>query len=56
MTRADMDALQQLDRLLQLQRRREQLARSVPPDVKTEKIEQADGTVIFRFSHNELGE
>src|SRR5947199_1228294 len=56
LSQADMEAAQQLDRLVELQRRREQLAKSVPPEVKTEKIEQPDGPVIFRFSHGELGE
>ena len=56
MTQADIEAAQQLDRLVDLQRRREQLAKSVPPDVRTEKIEQPDGTILFRFSHGVLGE
>jgi hypothetical protein len=47
-----MDTLEQLDRLVELQRRREQLAKAVPPDIKTEKIELPDGTVLFRFIHD----
>jgi hypothetical protein len=54
-SRADQSALQQLDRLLELRRRQEQLAAKVPPEVSTERIDYPDGTVLFRFSHAALG-
>lgn len=55
LSRADSAALEHLDRFLDLQRRREQLAAAVPPGIQTEKLAYADGTVLFRFS-NELGD
>src|SRR6266700_801015 len=55
-SRADMAALEQLDRLLELQRRREQLAQMVPPGIETSQQVFDNGTVIYRFSHEELGE
>src|SRR6266566_7826670 len=55
-TRADMAALEQLDRLLELQRRREQLAQMVPPGIETSQQVFDNGSVIYRFSHEELGE
>src|SRR6266852_2913783 len=55
-TRADMAALEQLDRLLELQRRREQLAQMVPPGIETSQHVFVNGSVIYRFSHLELGE
>jgi len=51
-----MDATKPQDRFMQLQRRPEQLAKWVPPGgIKTEKLEQPDGSILFRFSHDELG-
>src|SRR5215469_14524894 len=55
-TRADMAALEQLDRLLELQRRREQLTQMVPPGIETVQQVFDNGVVIYRFSHQELGE
>lgn len=54
-SKADMAALQQLDRLLERRRRAEQLATQVPAEVATEQIQYPDGTVLFRFIHAELG-
>jgi hypothetical protein len=51
-----MAALEQLDRLLELQRRREQLAQMVPPGIETSQQVFDNGTVIYHFSHQELGE
>ncbi len=51
-----MAALEQLDRLLELQRRREQLAQMVPPGIETSQQVFDNGSVIYRFSHQELGE
>src|SRR5947209_3876008 len=56
LSRADLATLQQLDRLLEQQRRQEQLAKMVPPGINTEQLESANGTILFRFSHEELGE
>lgn len=55
-TRADVAALEQLDRLLALQRRQEQLARMVPPGIETSQHVFDNGSIIYRFSHEELGE
>ncbi len=55
MTRDDMATLAQLDHLVELQRRREQLAASVPPDIETTQEMLANGTVLYHFSHQELG-
>jgi len=55
LTRDDTAALAQLDHLLELQRRREQLAASVPPGIKTTQEQLANGTVLYHFSHQELG-
>ena len=51
-----MATLEQLDRLLELQRRREQLAQMVPPGIETSQHVFDNGSVIYRFSHEELGE
>ena len=56
MSQADLAALQQLDRLLERRRRAEHLAAQVPTEVATEQIRYADGTVLFRFSHTQLGD
>ncbi len=50
-----MAALEQLDRLLELQRRREQLAQMVPPGIETSQQVFNNGSVIYRFSHEKLG-
>ena len=50
-----MAALEQLDRLLELQRRREHLAQMVPPGIETSQQVFDNGSVIYRFSHEELG-
>jgi len=55
LTRDDMATLAQLDHLVELQRRREQLAASVPPDIETTQEMLANGTVLYHFSHQELG-
>ena len=51
-----MAALEQLDRLLELQRRREQLVQQVPPGIETTQELFDNGTVIYRFTHQDLGE
>ncbi len=55
LTRNDMAALEQLDHLLELQRRREQLAASVPPGIETTQELLPNGTVLYHFAHEELG-
>ncbi len=55
LTRDDTKALAQLDHLVDLQRRREQLAASVPPGIETTQERLANGTVLYHFSHQELG-
>src|SRR2546428_5810018 len=55
-SRADMAALEQLDRLLEQQRRQEQLAQMVPPGITTEQVQYTNGMILFRFSHEALGE
>lgn len=55
-SQADQAALRQLDRLLEQRRRAEHLAAQVPAEVATEQIQYADGTVLFRFSHTQLGD
>lgn len=55
LTRDDMAALAQLDHLLELQRRREQLAASVPPGIETTQEQLANGTVLYHFAHEALG-
>jgi len=55
-SRADMAALEQLDRLLELERRREQLAQMVPPGIETSQEALDNGTVLYHFAHEELGE
>ena len=55
LTRDDLAALAQLDHLLELQRRREQLAASVPPGIETTQERLANGTVLYHFAHEELG-
>jgi len=54
LTRDDTAALAQLDHLLELQRRREQLAASVPPGIETTQEMLGNGTVLYHFSHQEL--
>lgn len=55
LNRADKDALAQLDHLLDLQRRREQLSKQVPPGIVTEQVQGERGAIIYRFSHQDLG-
>ena len=55
LTRDDMAALEQLDHLLDLQRRREQLAASIPPGIETTQEMLANGTVLYHFSHEDVG-
>ncbi len=55
LTRDDMAALEQLDHLLELQRRREQLAASVPPSIETTQELLPNGTVLYHFSHKDVG-
>jgi len=55
LTQGDKAALAQLDHLVDLQRRREQLAASVPPGIETTQEQLANGTVLYHFSHQELG-
>lgn len=55
-SKADQAALRQLDQLLERRRRAEHLAAQVPAEVATEQIQYADGTVLFRFSHTQLGD
>ncbi len=55
-SRADMAALEQLDRLLELERRREHLAQMVPPGIETSQEALDNGTVLYHFAHEELGE
>lgn len=53
--RDDKAALAHLDHLVDLQRRREQLAASVPPYIETTQEQLANGTVLYHFSHQDLG-
>lgn len=55
LTRDDKAALAQLDHLVDLQRRREQLAASVPSGIETTQEQLANGTVLYHFSHQDLG-
>ena len=55
LTRDDMAALEQLDHLLELQRRREQLAASIPPGIETTQEMLDNGTVLYHFSHENAG-
>jgi hypothetical protein len=55
LTRDDMAALEQLDHLLELQRRREQLAASIPPGIETTQEVFDNGTVLYHFSHEDVG-
>jgi len=55
LTRDDRTALAQLDHLVELQRRREQLVASVPPGIETTQEQLANGTVLYHFSHQDLG-
>ena len=55
LTRDDMAALEQLDHLLELQRRREQLAASIPPGIETTQEMLDNGTVLYHFSHENVG-
>lgn len=55
LTHDDTAALAQLDHLLELQRRREQLAANVPPGIETTQEMLGNGTVLYHFSHQELG-
>jgi len=55
LTRDDRAALAQLDHLVDLQRRREQLAASVPPGIEATQEMLANGTVLYHFSHQDLG-
>jgi hypothetical protein len=55
LTRDDMAALKELDHLVELQRRREQLAASVPPGISTEQERLDNGSVLYHFTHEELG-
>ena len=55
-SQADRAALEQLDRVLELERRRAQLAQMVPPGVKTSQEALANGTILYHFAHEELGE
>ncbi len=48
LTRDDMAALEQLDHLLELQRRRELLAASVPPGIETTQERDDTGTAPQR--------
>jgi len=55
LTHDDTAALAQLDRLIELERRREQLAASIPPGIKTTQEMLGNGTVLYHFLHLELG-
>ena len=55
LTRDDMATLAQLDHLLELQRRREQLAASIPPGIETTQEMLENGTVLYHFSHEDVG-
>jgi len=55
LTQNDMEALKQLDHLVDLQRRREQLVASVPPGIETTQEQLTNGTVLYHFSHQDLG-
>jgi len=55
LTRDDLAVLEQLDHLLELQRRREQLAASIPPGIETTQERLSNGTVLYHFAHEELG-
>ncbi len=55
LTQDDRAALAHLDHLVDLQRRREQLVASVPPGIETTQEMLANGTVLYHFSHQELG-
>lgn len=55
LTRDDQATLTQLDHLLELQRRREQLARSVPPGIETTQEMLENGTVLYHFAHQDVG-
>lgn len=55
LTHDDTAALAQLDHLLELQRRREHLAASIPSGIETTQEVLSNGTVLYQFSHLELG-
>ncbi len=55
LTQNDTAALAHLDHLVELQRRREQLAASVPPGIETTQERLANGTILYHFSHQDLG-
>jgi hypothetical protein len=55
LTRDDLAAFEQLDHLLELQRRREQLAAHVPPGIETTQEMLENGTVLYHFSHKDFG-
>lgn len=55
LTRDDMEALKELDHLVELQRRRDQLAASVPPGISTEQERLDNGSILYHFIHEELG-
>ena len=55
LTRDDKAALKELDSLVELQRRRDQLAASVPPGISTEQEHLANGSILYHFTHEELG-
>jgi len=55
LTRDDKAALVQLDHLVDLQRRREHLVASVPPGIETTQEQLTNGTVLYHFSHQDLG-
>jgi len=55
LTRDDLATLAQLDHLLELQRRREQLAARVPPGIETTQEMLENGTVLYHFAHQDVG-
>lgn len=54
-TQADMAALEQLDHMLQLQRRRDHLVEMVPPGIRTEALPLPGGGRVYCFAHERLG-
>jgi len=55
LTRDDLAALKELDYLVELQRRRNQLVASVPPGISMEQERLDNGSILYHFTHEELG-
>jgi|SRR5579859_21244 len=54
-SQAEREVMAPFDHQLELQRRRDQLAAQVSPDITTEPIDSGHGAMTYRFTHKQFG-